>query len=298
MNRITRREAVKLVGVNMAAWHFGAAFDKPTNVARDDRNPPLAPGTPQSSERLARIEDFQKRSDGLDKLFEKRTHKSDWVVPYRLFQPKSRAKLPLILYLCGSGGLGDDNEKQLSFGNIFGTRIWLLPENLSRFPCFVVAPQTDRGWAKYDVTQDEDGKAKVLSGLGDGSRWALEIIDVLRRELPVDERRIYIAGQSMGGAGVWNVLAGRPNFFAGAIVCCGSKSTEVGTESLTTPMWAFHGDVDSTVPVATTRDRIASRRSGGGHPLYTEYPGVDHDCWRWAFTEPELIKWVFAQRRS
>ena len=296
MNRMTRREAIKLVGINVAAWHVDVASGYRRFVSSEDPNPTLVPGAPQSPERLARIEDFQKRSDGLDKLFEKRTHKSDWVVPYRLFQPKARGRLPLILYLCGSGGLGDDNERQLSFGNIFGTRVWLLPENLSRFPSYVVAPQTNRGWAKYDVTQEEEGKARVLPGLGDGSRWALEIIDVLRHELPIDERRIYIAGQSMGGAGVWNVLAGRPNFFAAAIVCCGSKSTEVGPESLATPMWAFHGDADATVPVATTRDRIASRRRAGGQPIYTEYPGVDHDCWRWSFTEPELIKWVFAQR--
>ncbi|HUH63721.1 MAG TPA: hypothetical protein VLZ50_12005 [Terracidiphilus sp.] len=295
MSGITRREAMKLVGAGMAALPAGDAFAKPR--AKDDLAPRLAAGAPQSPERQALIEDFEKKSDGLDKRFEKRTHKSDRQVPYRLFRPEAEGKLPLVLYLCGSGGLGDDNEKQLAFGNIFGTRVWLLPENLARFPSFVVAPQTDRGWAKYDLTQEEDGKAKVVSGLGDGSRWALEIVDELRRELPIDERRIYIAGQSMGGAGVWNVLAGRPGFFAAAMVCCGSRSTETGTESLSTPMWAFHGDADTTVPVSMTRNRMAARRAAGGHPLYTEYARVDHDCWRWAFTEPELVKWTFAQRR-
>ena len=298
MSRITRREAVRLVGAGVAAWHVGAAFARPKNGVKDDTTPPLLSGTPQSPERLAIIQDFRKRSEGLQGKFEKRTHKSDRAVPYRLFRPEAKGKLPLIVYLCGSGGLGDDNEKQLGFGNIFGTRVWLLPENLAKTPAFVVAPQTDRGWAKYDMTQEENGRAKVLPGLGDGSRWALEIVDELRRELPIDDRRIYIAGQSMGGAGVWNVLAGRSNFFAAAIVCCGSDSTENGTESLRTPMWAFHGDADSTVPVATTRDRIAARRSAGGHPLYTEYPGVNHECYEWAFTEPELVKWTFAQRRG
>jgi len=42
------------------------------------------------------------------------------------------------MYLHGSGGLGDDNLKQLGLGNIFGTRVWLLPENQKRFPCYVV----------------------------------------------------------------------------------------------------------------------------------------------------------------
>jgi predicted peptidase len=247
---------------------------------------------------MALIESFKKRSEGLQDKFEARTYKSDWTMPYRLFRPAATRKLPLVLYLSGSGGLGDDNVKQLGLGNIFGTRAWLLPDNQKQFPCYVVAPQTDRGWAKYDPTEQENGRAKVLPGLGDGSRLALEIVDALRREFSIDESRIYVTGQSMGGAGVWNVVAARPRFFAAAVVCCGSRSTEDGTQGIDTPLWAFHGDSDQTVPVSTTRDRIAARRKAGGHPLYTEYEGVDHNCWEWAFTEPELPKWLFAQRRK
>jgi predicted peptidase len=148
------------------------------------------------------------------------------------------------------------------------------------------------------MTQQEQGGAKVLPGLGDGSRLALEIVDSLRREFPIDDRRISVAGQSMGGAGVWNVIASRPRFFAAAVICCGSRSTEDGTEAIDTPVWAFHGDADKTVSVSLSRDRIAARRKAGGRPLYTEYAGVDHNCWEWAFTEPELVKWLGAQTRS
>ncbi len=44
---------------------------------------------------------------------------------------------------------------------------------------------------------------------------ALEIVDELRREFAIDETRIYVAGQSMGGAGVWNMIAGRPGLLRG-----------------------------------------------------------------------------------
>jgi enterochelin esterase-like enzyme len=30
---------------------------------------------------------------------------------------------------------------------------------------------------------------------------------------------------------------------------------------------------------------------------YTEYPGVGHDSWRNAFLEPELLPFVFAQKK-
>jgi predicted peptidase len=303
---ITRREAVRRLGsVSAGAWlaaaQTGLNFSIAPNAsaANYDSGPPLAPGAPMSPERIALIEAFKKQSEGLENKFESRTHKSDWEMPYRLFRPQAAGKLPLVLYLHGSGGLGDDNLKQLGLGNVFGTRVWLLPENQKRFPCFVVVPQTDRGWIRYDFTQQS---AKELPGFGDGARLASEIVDSLCREFThdstIDQRRIYVTGQSMGGAGTWNVIANRPQLFAAAAICCGSASTEDGTESIDIPLWNFHGDSDKSVPVSVSRDRIAARRKAGGQPLYTEYAGVDHNVWEWAFTEPELVKWVFSQHRG
>ncbi|MGA8142773.1 MAG: prolyl oligopeptidase family serine peptidase [Candidatus Acidiferrales bacterium] len=302
---ITRREAIRLLGsASAGAWlaaaRIGLNFSLAPNASaiNYDSAPPLAPGAPTSPERIALIDAFKKQTEGLEKKFEARTHKSDWVMPYRLFRPDASGKVPLVMYLHGSGGLGDDNEKQLGLGNIFGTRVWLLSENQKRFPCYVVVPQTDRGWVRYDLSHETEGPPTVLPGLGDGNRLALEIVDALRREFPIDERRIYVTGQSMGGAGTWNMIANRPQFFAAAVICCGSISGENGTEAINTPLWNFQGDSDNTVPASVSRDRIAARRKAGGHPLYTEYIGVDHNVWQWAFTEPSLPAWLFSQRRG
>ncbi len=298
---MTRREAVRLLSSASAGAWFAAAqiglnlsIAPAAGAANSDSTPPLAPGSPMSAERMALIDSFKKQSEGLEKKFEARTYKGDWVMPYRLFRPEMTPRLPLVLYLHGSGGLGDDNLKQLGLGNIFGTRVWLLPENQKHFPCYVVAPQTDRGWIHYDFSQQP---AKESPGFGDGARLALAMVDALRREFAIDEHRIYVTGQSMGGAGVWNMLANRAHFFAAAVICCGGESPDDGTGSIDTPVWNFHGDSDQTVPVSSSRERIAARRKAGGHPLYTEYAGVDHNVWQWAFTEPELVKWVFSQRR-
>ena len=304
MPTLTRRRALHQLasaGATLAWSRLAAArpsFVALQGVQAADPTPPLIPGAPTSPQRIALIDAFLKNSEGLQKSFEARTHKSDWTMPYRLFHPATAAKLPLVLYLHGSGGLGDDNLKQLEFGNIFGTRVWLLPENQKQFPCYVAVPQTDRGWARYDLTQQGSGPAPVIPGLGDGSRLALEVVDKLCREFPVDTKRIYILGQSMGGAGVWNITAHRKQFFAAAVICCGSETAENATKSIGTPLWNFHGDADQTVPVTVSRGRIAALRKAGAHPLYTEYAGVDHNVWQWAFTEPSLIQWLFSQHRS
>jgi len=134
---ITRREAVRRLGsASAGAWlaaetAFGLSIAPNAfgATAKDDSTPPLAPGAPKSAERTALIEAFRKESGGLEKKFEARTHKGDWVMPYRLFRPEPGGKVALVMYLHGSGGLGDDNLKQLGLGNVFGTRVWLLPEN-------------------------------------------------------------------------------------------------------------------------------------------------------------------------
>ena len=295
---ITRREAVRLLGSASVGAYFSIAPTASPAGAEEDSTPPLAAGAPMSPERIALITAFKEKSSAVVESFEGRTYKSDWVMPYRLFRPAASGKLPLVLYLHGSGGLGDDNQKQMGFGNIFGTRVWALPENQRLFSCYVVVPQTDRGWNRYAPPSAGDTIAKAIPGLGDGARLALEVVDALCREFTIDKRRIYVTGQSMGGAGTWNVITYRPHFFAAAVICCGSISTEDGSGSIDTPLWNFHGDSDKTVPVSTSRARMAARRKAGGHPLYTEYAGVDHNVWEWAYTEPELVKWMFAQRRS
>lgn len=303
---ITRRQAVRLLGpVSGAAWLAASSLSidsflaaKAFGAAKEDSTPPLAPGSPQSPERIALIDAFKKQSEGLEKKYEARTLKGEWTMPYRLFRPEATGKLPLVVYLHGSGGQGDDNLKQLGLGNIFGARVWLLPENQKKFPCFVVVPQSDRGWVRYDLAKLDKGAFEMVPGLGQGAGMALQVVDAVVREFAIDERRIYVTGQSMGGAGTWNIITNRPKLFAAAAICCGSRSPEDGTGSIETPVWNFHGAADQTVPVSLSRERIAARRKAGGNPLYTEYAGVDHNVWEWAFTEPELVKWLFSQRRT
>ena len=170
---MTRREAVRLLSsASAGAWFAAAQIGLNFSIApsacaaKDDPAPPLAPGAPASPERVALIDAFKKKSEGLQEKFEARTHKSDWVMPYRLFRPEASGKVPLVVYLHGSGGLGDDNLKQLAFGNIFGTRVWLLPENQKRFPCYVVAPADRSGMDPIRFFATAGARAPRLRGRG------------------------------------------------------------------------------------------------------------------------------------
>jgi predicted peptidase len=269
-------------------------------AVENDLTPPLAPGAPASPERVALIRAFREQSEGLQNKFEAYVHKGEMTMPYRLYRPDATGEMPLVVYLHGGGGLGSDNLKQLKFGNIYGTRVWLLPKNQDRFPCYVLAPQSDSGWVRYNGwEQTKAGLPRVLPGLGESARTVLQIVDNLRQKYAIDARRIYITGNSMGGSGVWHITAERPKFFAAAVACCGSDTAEDAVASLETPLWNFHGDADQSVPVELSRNRIKALRQAGGHPLYTEYAGVDHDgATDLAFTEPALPEWVFSHHRN
>lgn len=296
----SRRQAVSLMGSLVAAPMLAAAGCRTMDRrGRDSERPPaLASGAPLSPERMTLIEAFKAQATGLDARFEARTHSGDWAMPYRLFRPAGAGPFPLVVYLHGSGGQGSDNTRQMGAGNVFGTRVFALLAHQQRFPCFILAPQTDRGWARYGDPAPGDSVARVVAGVGEGVATALQIIDRLLAELAIDSRRIYVTGQSMGGLGVWNMLAQRPAFFAAAVPCCGSAGVDRLERLAAMPLWNFHGDADKTVPVSVSRDRIAALRRAGGSPWHTEYAGVEHNAWEWAYTEPALLPWLFGQRRK
>jgi predicted peptidase len=269
----------------------------------------LLPGPPNSAARRAPIEALQRKAPALAAAFAPHVHRNDRgeTMPYRLFTPKRLAPgrtYPLVVFLHGAGGSGTDNRKQLEGANAFGALSWTLPENQARHPAFVLAPQSDVNWACVVV---EKGKAARRPSdlkwcptgvLGQGARLALEIVDALVGKLPIDRDRIYVTGHSMGGAGTWHMIAQRPGFFAAAVPVCGHPDLATVPTVARVPIWNFHGDADDVEPVQTSRRMIEALRKAGAYPRYTEYPGVGHDVFMWAYTEPALVEWLFARSRS
>jgi predicted peptidase len=260
----------------------------------------LAPGAPNSPERKGLIAALASRAAGRPDKWERRKHREvdGWMMPYRLFRPAvHRGKLPLVVYLHGAGALGDDNEKQIQAGNLFGANLWALDETQERHPCYVMAPQTDRAWIRYARQRRPVARdlPPIAPGVGQGAAAAADLITGLFAELPIDKSRVYVTGQSMGGAGTWHMLAHFGDLVAAAIPLCPGPTLDTGAEHPHIPVWNFHGADDRTVQAS--RDRMTARRKAGGKPLYTEYPGVGHNVGLWAYTEPRLPEWLFDQRK-
>ena len=63
------------------------------------------------------------------------------------------------------------------------------------------------------------------------------------------------------------------------------------------PIWIFHGEADTVVPVEQSRQMAAALEAAGAAVRYTEIPGIGHNAWDPAYTSEHLSDWLFAQRR-
>ena len=229
-----------------------------------------------------------------DAAFQKRNYQSGSgaITPYRLFVPPSydpKKRYPLVLWLHGAAGRGNDNILEISEGNTLGTHIWTKPENQAKFPAFVLAPQcpAEKFWA-YPRDQHMPEQLRV----------ALEILDAVETEFSIDRDRVYVAGQSMGGEGTWAALRYAPGRFAAALSLCGYLAPEEAAAVPHIPVWIFQGEDDPIVPLAEARTFVAALRRAGGEIKYQEYPGIKHQVWEKAFLEPGLVDWLSAKKRN
>ncbi len=217
-------------------------------------------------------------------------------LPYRLLQPKEhKTKAPLVLYLHGAGERGNDNSAQLRQG---AAPLFLKPEVRDKFSCYVVAPQcpTDQKWVDVDWGKDSVTQPAEPSG---PMKLVLGLLDVLPKEFPdIDPDRIYVTGLSMGGFGTWDLITRFPQRFAAAAPICGGGDPAKAPVIADVPVWTFHGNADPVVKFELTRRMVAAIQAAGGQPLFTEYPRVGHDSWTNAYSEPELLPWMFAQTRG
>lgn len=227
------------------------------------------------------------------KIFKDATGKE---LPYRLLVPlkiEEGKKYPLVLFLHGAGERGTDNTKQM----VHGIPQFASMAHREKYPCFVVVPQCPekQRWVEVDWSANSHTMPKTQ---GDAGRLALELVASMMKEQPIDGKRVYITGLSMGGYGTWDLLARKPDLFAAAAPVCGGADEATAATIKHIPIWNFHGAKDTVVKPQRSRNIIAALEKAGGKPKYSEYPTVGHDAWNNAYNDPALFAWLFAQKKE
>lgn len=223
--------------------------------------------------------------------------KSNDTLNYRQLVPDADTvrKYPLVVFLHGSGERGSDNESQLKWGVLnFATDKIMLAH-----PAIVIAPQCPEhmGWA--NVSNDKGSRQLHLLALPSRPMELLmELIQKVKTSLPIDTNRIYITGLSMGGYGTYDAIERYPNLFAAAVPVCGGGDVSKAPLIAHIPIWIFHGAEDPNVSPLFSLDMVDALTRAGAHPGFTQYPEVGHFSWLGAYSDPQMIEWLFRQHKQ
>lgn len=201
---------------------------------------------------------------------------------------------PVILFLHGSGERGSEGMDQTQIGLPQAIRVH--PE---RWPFIVVMPQVP---FNHHHWTDPDSMAAAMAALND------EV-----KEFHGDPDRLILSGLSLGGYGVWEIARTWPRHFAALVPVSGgvfwsyqpdrwrqvrTLPAEYARAIGRTPTWIFHGADDPLVLPRQSQLMFDALKANGGDVRFWQYAGVKHNVWDRAYSEPQLPRWLLAQRLS
>jgi predicted peptidase len=189
--------------------------------------------------------------------------------------PTRAERKPLLLFLHGKGERGDDPERVRAHGPP-----QLYPQHgLDRF--ILLSPQ---------CPDEEKWNAEQLA----------EFLAAFLKHHPVDQRRIYVSGLSLGGEGAWNLLSLEPRRFAAAALICGRIQQTPGLTRVARakrPIWLVHSAADAVVPVSCSDDLFDALRDEGAPVTYTRYDALNHiESWQDFYGQGFVFDWLLKYR--
>jgi predicted peptidase len=182
-------------------------------------------------------------------------------------------KTPLMLALHGLGG----NPVQMM-------RSKGLTDQAEKYGYIVVAPMgyNSGGWyGAQGPGKGFGGKGKVgdaPANLGELSeKDVMNVLDIIRKEFNVDDKRIYLIGHSMGGAGTYHLGTKYSEIWAGLGPIAAASGQPKNVDKLKNiPVIVIHGDKDTAVPVASARKWVDKLKEQNIVYEYLEIAGGDH----------------------
>lgn len=211
----------------------------------------------------------------------------------------------VFVFLHGSGGKGDDNEKQIT--DQPATVNYLASDAAEEFfagiPYIVIAPQCPEGAQWVDTPYAAGSYSIDAVAETPYSKAVYELIQSIIANENGDASNVILGGISMGGYGTWDLALRHPETFNAIYPICGggdpSKASVLKDNGV--KVWAFHCDGDRSVPVAGSREMIAALEEIGADAVYTEFEIAGHNAWTPALKQvkdPYLIEWMFDECRK
>jgi len=194
---------------------------------------------------------------------------------YILDIPKeAKNKIPLIVFLHGSGERGSDLE-------IVKAHSPFTYRNLIKEPVAILAPQCPANtWWDTDAVYF--------------------LIKEISEKYKIDKERIYLTGLSMGGWGTLKLAGEHPEMFAAVVSVCAPTDRV---------MWAniqnykdlnlkmFHGGMDDVVLPENAFNFYQKLHPINPKAELTIFPNDNHNSWDSTYSDPKLWEWMLSFKK-
>ena len=114
----------------------------------------------------------------------------------------------------------------------------------------------------------------------------------------VDNEKIYLIGASMGGYATWQLAMTMPECFSAIVPICGGGMYWNAGRLANVPVWAFHGQKDTSVLVDESKKMVDAVNNAGGKARLTIYPEHGHDAWSDTYSNKKVYEWLFSNVKS
>lgn len=161
-----------------------------------------------------------------------------------------------------------------------------------RYPAYVIVPSLPER-AFWIRPRDGDYAPPQMIPYPDHMPQVMAMIGAVVKDNPVDPRRIYLTGHSMGGMGVVGALQACPGMFAAGLALSGTWNP-AKTDQIRSPLWMIHGGSDPQIPASFSRLTAQRLRARQAAIRYDEIPGQGHDIWKIVYPRPEAWDWLFS----
>ena len=213
---------------------------------------------------------------------------------YRFFEPEAQSDAPLLVILHGADGRGIDNKKQLNFATTN-----LIREIKKRHSPLILLPQcpSDHAWT---INPDKPFNNFDLDSIPVSPTLEIvrDIVLKLAEEYHIDTDRIYIIGSSMGGTGTWEIILRNPGLFAAAVSICAASDPSKAALVKDVHIWAFSAGKDKYYDYRETEETVEKLKEYESDIKYTFYKDQGHNIGELVSKDPEVIDWLFAQRKK
>ena len=152
-----------------------------------------------------------------------------------------------------------------------------------------------------NIQKRQDAREYVLIAphckRGDWNEWMtilVHLVKSFRQTAYIDETRIHLTGNSMGGYGTWALATLYPDWFASAMPLCGGGIGGFAKALVNLPIRAFHGLRDKVVdPIESLQMAKAVNLQGGRAELIL-FPELEHNCWDTVYSDEKNYDWLLS----